>query len=690
MIPDSTNSKPASPRKWRSSALRIAGIYALVSGIWIIASDTIMRRLVTDQAMVERISVFKGWFFVIVTAVMLWVLIRRLLLEIEDASKEVRNREAYIRAILDGTNEAIFVHDMKTGRILDVNLTACEMFGYRHDELCALPVVALSSGEAPFTQEEAMRFMRESATNPSSSVEWHARHSSGRLFWAEARARVITLGGEKRILVTGRDITARKKATAEIRKLYTAIEQCASSVVITDSRGVIEYANAATFQLTGYEESELLGRRPDVFKTGHTSPYEYRTLWKTILNGGVWRGEFLNRKKDGSTYWESASISSITDDAGKITHFLAVKEDISERKLAEEKLLRQESLLEDAGELAHIGGWEFDPATGKGAWSAEVARIHGLDPSEEVTSEIGLSFFQNESRLKIETAVFHAITHGTPYDLELELITRDGTKKWVRTIGRPVIRNGEVVKVRGSIQDVTERKRFEEELAESRLRLRALLARIQETRERERTRLAREVHDVLGQLITGMKMDLNWIERRLGGIENEDLRETLAHKISATTALTDSMVESVQKISRDLRPGVLESLGLMAAIQSEARLFGERTGISCKVIETADTDGFPPEISTNIFRIFQEILTNVARHAHADEVRISMKRENENLLMLVEDNGRGIDLEALKSKDSMGLLGMSERAELIGSLIEFAPLREGGTRVALTVPLKVL
>lgn len=689
MNSEPTSAKTAAIKKWRSSAQRIAGIYALVSGIWIIASDTIMRRVVTDQSLVEKISVFKGWFFVIVTAFMLWVLIRRLLLQIEDSQQEVRSREAYIRAILDGTNEAIFIHDIKTGRTLDVNQTACDMFGYGHDEMCTLPVEALSSGEKPFTQEEAMKFMRGSAANPTSSVEWHARHSSGRLFWAEVRAREVTLGGEKRILVTGRDITNRKKATAEIRKLSIAIEQSAASVVITDSRGVIEYANAATFKLTGYPESELLGRRPDIFKTGHTSPYEYRTLWKTILSGGVWRGEFLNRKKDGSTYWESASISSIADDTGQITHFLAVKEDITERKLAEEKLMRQEALLEDAGELAHFGGWEFDPATGNGTWSAEVARIHDLDPADEASSEIGLSFYQNESKLKIETAVFEAITQGTPYDLELELTTREGKKKWVRTIGRPVIRDDKVVKVRGSIQDITERKRFEEELADSRLRLRALLARIQETREKERTRLAREVHDVLGQLITGMKMDLNWMERRLAGVENAELRETLAAKISATTALTDLMVESVQKIARDLRPGVLDSLGLMSALQSEARLFSERTGISCKVAKVADTEGLPEEISTNMFRIFQEILTNVARHASASEVRISMESENGNLRMVVEDNGRGIDPEALKSNDSMGLLGMSERAELIGALIEFAPLAEGGTRVVLTVPLKM-
>lgn len=685
----STDSKTGAQRRWRSSALRIAAIYALVSGIWIIVSDTLLKRLVGDPGLAEKLSVIKGWFFVLVTAVMLWALIRRLLLEIEQSESEVRHREAYIRAILDGTSEAIFIHDIETGRILDVNRTACEMFGYSRDELCARSVEELSSGELPFTQKKAMEFMSNSANSPTASTEWHARHSSGRLFWAEVRARTVTVAGEKRLLVTGRDITARKKATAEIRKLYTAIEQSAASVVITDSRGVIEYANAATYQLTGYSQAELLGRKPDIFRTVHANPYEYRKLWRTILKGGVWRGEFLNRRKDGSSYWETASISSIVDDAGNITHFLAVKEDITERKMAEEKLQRQEALLEDAGELAHFGGWEFDPTTGKGEWSAEVARIHELDPAAEATSEIGLSFYQDESKLKIENAVFQAITQGTPYDLELELTTQKGTKKWVRTIGRPVMRDGKVVRVRGSIQDITKRKNTEQELRQSRLRLRALLARIQQTRERERTRLAREVHDVLGQLLTGMKMDLNWLERRLSGIGDEALREAMAAKIAAATSLSDSMVESVQKISRDLRPGVLDNLGLMAALQAEANLFAGRTSITCEVLEHADTEGLSHEVSTNIFRIFQEILTNVARHAGASEVRIAMNRTNDTLRLVVEDNGRGIDPEALQAPDSMGLLGMSERAELLGGTIAFSRLDEGGTRVVLTVPAEV-
>lgn len=686
MNTDLSNSQTANFKSWRSSALKIAVLYAVVSGIWIIGSDAALRQLVLDPETSERIATIKGWFFVVVTAILLWGLIRRLVLQIEHSEADLRKSEEYARDIFDGMNEPVFIHDIETGKILDVNQTACRVFGYSHDDLCRMSIGELSSGEPPYTQENALDFIRRSAAEQISSIEWHGRDSSGRLYWSEVRARPVRIAGEKRLLVTSRDITERKMATAEIRKLYTAIEQSAASVVITDSRGVIEYANAATFQLTGYAESELLGRKPDIFRTGHTSPYEYRTLWKIILGGGVWRGEFLNRKKDGSTYWESASISSIVDDAGKITHFLAVKENITERKLAEEKLMRQEALLEEAGELAHFGGWEFDPATGKATWSAEVARIHGMDPEVEVTTELALSFYQGESRLKIEAAGFEAITHGTPYDLELEITTLGGTRKWVRTIGRPVMRDGKVVSVRGSIQDITERRKHEQELDDSRLKLRALLARIQQTREGERIRLAREVHDVLGQLLTGMKMDLNWLERRLAGVENPQLREIMANKLSATTALTDSMVESVQKIARDLRPGVLDNLGLRAALLSEARLFADRTGISCEVSGVIDTDGLPQETATNIFRIFQEILTNIARHSHASEVRISMLREDGSLRMIVEDNGCGIDPEAFEAPDSMGLLGMSERAELLGGHIEFLAADGGGTRVVLTLP----
>jgi PAS domain S-box-containing protein len=138
-----------------------------------------------------------------------------------------------------------------------------------------------------------------------------------------------------------------------------------------------------------------------------------------------------------------------------------------------ERLRRQEQLLREAGELAHVGGWEFDPATGEGAWTAEIARIHDLDPEDPTSVGIGLSYFHGESRRRIEAAVAAAVTHGTPYDLELELVTPAGRRKWVRTIGRPEVVDGRVVRVRGSMQEITERV-----LAARRLELRDAVSRV--------------------------------------------------------------------------------------------------------------------------------------------------------------------------------------------------------------------
>ncbi len=797
---------------WRSPAARIASLYALVSGVWIIGSDALVHTLSPDQKTAELFSIIKGWAFVAVTAMMLWGLIQRLLVQIAASEADLRASEERTRTIYDGVNDAIFIHDAHSGEIHDVNLTACRMFGYRREDFRKLSVKDLSSGVEPFTQERAMELLSRALSENEATAEWHARRRDGRLFWTEVSARPAMIGGQTRLLVTIRDITKRRRATDEVRKLSLAVEQSPVSIVITDPRGDIEYVNPATCRLTGYTASEIIGRNPRLFKTEHTTAEEYRNIWETIASGGEWHGEFHNRKKNGELYWESASISPITDQNGKITHYLAVKEDITARKSAEEKLIRQEALLEAAGDIAHVGGWEFDPVSSVGSWSTEVARIHDLDPSYQISPERGLEFYPGESRKKIEAAVAAAVNEAKPYDLELEFISATGRRRWVRTIGRPIVENGRVVLVRGALQDITarkeaeralqeseahyrslfenmlngfafcrmeykdglpvdftflrvnaafssltgladaegkmlteaipgilytdsaflevfadivrtggssrfethvqaldmwlsiavyspmqdhfvavfdvitERKRAEQELKESRLQLRALLDRLRKTREQERTRLSREVHDVLGQLLTGIKMDLSWIERRAARIDELELRDAMVDKISGTTELTDMMLESVQKIARDLRPSLLDNLGLPSALQAEARQFSDRTGISCVISDLPAPDELSPDCATEVFRIFQEILTNIARHSRATQVRISLTRGAGGVKLVVADNGCGISPDALKDPDSLGLLGMAERAEVLGGSVDIQGVPEAGTRVTLTIP----
>jgi signal transduction histidine kinase len=218
--------------------------------------------------------------------------------------------------------------------------------------------------------------------------------------------------------------------------------------------------------------------------------------------------------------------------------------------------------------------------------------------------------------------------------------------------------------------------------------LRALLARLQRLREEERTRIAREVHDVLGQMLTGLKMDMAWCERRFPRIADEPLRQTLQEKLAGTSRLLDAMIDSVQKISRELRPSVLDNIGLGAALEFEARQFQERTGIICKVSVPSETSSLEPDRATGMFRAFQEMMTNVARHARATRVSIALTQTGSGVTLEVKDNGRGIRKEELAHANSLGLLGMKERASLLGGKMEFRGEAGAGTTVTLTIPTK--
>jgi signal transduction histidine kinase len=221
----------------------------------------------------------------------------------------------------------------------------------------------------------------------------------------------------------------------------------------------------------------------------------------------------------------------------------------------------------------------------------------------------------------------------------------------------------------------TERLRASEE------NLRALAARLQSVREEERARIAREIHDELGQALTGLKMDLTWLNGRLPGQKN------VAEKVQSMFKLIDGTIQSVRKIATLLRPEVLDQLGLAAAVGWQAREFQMRTGIRCKVSLPAEPVAAGPELSTAAFRIFQELLTNVARHAAATRVEVSMRAETGRLVLEVHDNGKGISEAELGGTKSLGLLGMRERAMAFGGSVEIAGSGGKGTRVTVLLPL---
>jgi signal transduction histidine kinase len=230
--------------------------------------------------------------------------------------------------------------------------------------------------------------------------------------------------------------------------------------------------------------------------------------------------------------------------------------------------------------------------------------------------------------------------------------------------------------------EIAERQRAEEQLRASLEQLRALAARLQSVREEERTSISREIHDELGQACTAIKMDLALIGRRLTKKQSQ-----LHAKVYSAIQLADNMIGTLRRIASELRPRTLDDLGLPAALESQAQEFESRTGIRCSVTLPQVPLTLDADRSTAIFRIFQESLTNVARHAQATRVEALLKEETDRVIFQVFDNGRGFDPEEAKARKSLGLVGMQERALLLNGNLTIEGVPGSGTTMTLTIPL---
>lgn len=266
--------------------------------------------------------------------------------------------------------------------------------------------------------------------------------------------------------------------------------------------------------------------------------------------------------------------------------------------------------------------------------------------------------------------------------IEYKLKRKDGKTIWVETEGSLLYKDGKPYAVQGIARDITERKRGEEILRESREQLRRLAAHLQSIREEERMVIAREIHDELGQALTALKMDLSWVNKRL-----PEGQSSLIKKTESMSELIDSTIQTVQRISAELRPGLLDDIGLLAAMEWQAEEFQKRTGIACELSVDSLDVALDSERSTAIFRIFQETLTNISRHANATRAKANLVIKNRNLELIIKDNGKGITEEKISDPKSLGLIGIQERVHFLGGNINIKGIAKKGTTVTVSIPL---
>jgi two-component system, NarL family, sensor histidine kinase UhpB len=268
--------------------------------------------------------------------------------------------------------------------------------------------------------------------------------------------------------------------------------------------------------------------------------------------------------------------------------------------------------------------------------------------------------------------------------IDFRIITHEGEERWIGHSCQPVFDvNGKWIGQRGSNRDITERKKTESVLRASQIQLRALTQRMDAIAEEERTRIAREIHDELGHLLTALKLDIEMLIGK-SGLSGEHLKNELV----SMSGILDSLIDSIRKIATELRPGILDHLGLCPAIEWQIEHFQKRTNINCEYSFSVNDITFNKNETTIIYRIHQEILTNIARHSKADKVSATFCKENGRVILSVADNGVGFEADESLLPKSLGLMGMRERALTIGGELNIESTVGKGTTVTLILNKK--
>jgi two-component system, NarL family, sensor histidine kinase UhpB len=368
--------------------------------------------------------------------------------------------------------------------------------------------------------------------------------------------------------------------------------------------------------------------------------------------------------------------------------YVVLKRSYDRWRRAEEALRETQERFALAARAATDAIWDWDLITNAIWWSDGFYGLFGYSREEvQLTIESWTCCLHPDEKERVESGLRSAIDGGSArWTDEYRFRRKDGSYAFVHDHGF-VIRNeaGKPIRMVGGISDITARKQAEQKLEASRLQLRALSGRIESLRDQEQSRIAREIHDELGQMLTGLKMDLRWIEKRLSE-PSDATSNAILEKVIEAVQLTDATIASVQKISGELRPRLLDTLGLCAAIRSEGARFQERTGVALQVNCPEELSRLRGDISIAAFRIFQEALTNITRHAEATEVKVDLVEEATTLRMRIVDNGKGISPAELEAPNSLGLLGMRERAELLGGEVTIAANGPRGTVVTVHLP----
>ena len=475
-----------------------------------------------------------------------------------------------------------------------------------------------------------------------------------------------------RVVGIAEDITERKLAETHLATLVHAVESTAEMICITDLEDRFTFANRAFLRAYGYTEAELLGKTPEILGSPNNPPTLIPEILKhTRLDG--WRGEVLDRRKDGAEFPVFLSTSKIVNPDGHVIGLMGVAQDITERKRTEEQIRLLAYAVQSARDLICI----TDAENRFTFVNQSFVKAYGYS-QEEILGRKPDFLYSPKNPPGLCERIFRQ-TLGGSWRGELLNCRKDGTEFPI-SLSTSEIKNseGRTIGLIGVARDITERKQAEEEL-------RLLPLRIIEAQEAERLRVARELHDGVNQLIASAKMRLRKVEDGVVSL-NPAAREILAR----CSRLLVQALEENRRIAHNLRPSDLDEFGLAAASRNFCKELQSRTKLKVKYNIARIDQRLAPALELNLFRILQEAVNNIEKHARAGEVRIRIAVHGNSIILSIQDDGRGFDSKRGKAGKGkwrgIGLTNMRERAEFLGGTCTVESVPKQGTTITVRVP----
>jgi PAS domain S-box-containing protein len=596
------------------------------------------------------------------------------------SERTLREREELYRMLTENANDFIRLHDLD-GRSIYASPSVLRLYGQEPAQLFEFA--------HPEDLEICRQWWKRVLAGAQERIIWRIRDRDGASRWLETQGSLVQHDGRPHVMTVCRDVTEQKEAHEALRQREFDLAEAqriahigswVTDVATNAIRGSEELYRIFEVDGTFGDKNEIFWSMVHPDDRGRIS----QLIAEAETNGKPFEVEYRIKTRSGQQKHIRTVGHARTDAAGAVTARFGTSQDVTRQKEAEAALKQAEDRIRLVIDTIPTMAWSVRPDGVVDFVNRRWLDYTGLTLEEEIKKPTASVHPEDLPRVVENWLASKAA--GKLSEDEMRLRRADGQYRWFLIRTAPLRdEHGNIVKWFGSSSDIEDRKEAEEALRRSKQQLRALGRRVESLQEEDRKRIAREIHDDLGAKLTALKMDLQWLERKLGEPDKR-ANNALLDRAVAATELANEAILTVQRLARELRPDVLDKLGLAAAFQFAGRELGERTGIVCTIQVPAEELSATAEQATALYRILQECLTNIVRHSRATRTDVQLSGDDRHLFMRVQDNGRGIEPAVIGDPQSLGLLGMRERVLLLGGEVSVKRAPEGGTVVAVLLP----